>query len=265
MRETITAVIPAKNEEKNIEKCIKSVAWCDKILVMWVGDDKTGEISRNLGAEVIEKNKGEENGIVGIQKNINLAIEKCETDWLLRIDADELVSDKLKKEIQNLLENPSDKEAYGIPRKQYFMGDFLKGGDPVYDRLVRLFKPKAAKYDPIVPVHEQLTISGKQGLLTGELIHYSHPTLNILLDKYNSYTSIEATNLEETEFNAKLKMILLPPYIFLRWMIWHKGYRDGTRGIIAGILRAFYDFLIYSKYLQRQLKLKTSPQSVRIK
>lgn len=248
--QTITALIPAKNEQKNIERCIESVKWCDKIVVLSAGTDETAQIARKMGADVIEVGKQKDDDFVSVQKNINTAIGNTTTSWILRIDADEVVTPELKNEIQEILNNPEDFVAYGVPRKQYFFGDFLKGGDWAYDRLVRLFKPKYARYDPIVPVHEQFKVNGKTGELKNALEHYSHPNLETAVKKFNSYTSIEIESLKDTQTQAILKLLFLPPYIFLRWMIYHHGYRDGLRGVIAGLMRAWYDFLLYAKYLE---------------
>jgi len=257
---SITVVIPAKNEEKNIGKCIESVKWCDKVIIMWMGQDKTGGIARKMGATVIEMNKSKKSkdDFVAVQKNINWAIDNCKTDWILRIDADEVVTQELKNEIKNILSDRIYREneivAYGIPRKQFFLGDFLKGGDWAYDRLVRLFRPKFARYEPLVAVHEQFKIDGKVGYLKNSLLHYSHPTLKDLLKKFDVYTTAQAADLKETVISATLKMFVLPLYIFLRWMIWHHGWRDGLRGIVAGAMRGYYDFMLYSKYLKKLFK-----------
>ncbi|KKQ38834.1 MAG: Glycosyl transferase family 2 [Candidatus Roizmanbacteria bacterium GW2011_GWA2_37_7] len=254
-RASITAIIPAHNEEKNIERCIKSVSWCDKVQILWMGDDRTGKMAKSLGAYVIELNKSKESNFLKVQKNINCVINHATTDWMLRIDADEVVTEELKQEIQRILSTNNHilttdfPVAFGIPRQQYFMGDFLKGGDWAYDRLVRLFQPKYARYEPIVAVHEQFRVHGTIGYLKSPLLHYSHPTLKDAINKFNIYTTMEAKQLKDGFLIAFLKFIFLPWYIFARWMIWHKGYKDGARGVIAGFLRGFYDFLLYAKYI----------------
>lgn len=260
-KQTITAVIPAKNEEDNIERCVKSVLWCDKVMVLWMGSDKTGEIAKKLGAEVLEMNKSQQANFESVQKNINWSIDHCTTDWILRIDADEEVTTELKHEIERILtlkpsNFPTDIVAYGIPRKQYFFGGFLRGGDWAYDKLVRLFKPQFARYDPIVPVHEQFKVNGDIEYLKNTLNHYSHPDLTTALAKFNTYTSMEIENMNETYIQAVIKMFLLPKYIFLRWMIWHHGYRDGLRGVVAGIYRAMYEFIKYTKYIEKKYQKK---------
>jgi len=258
-KQTITAIIPAKNEENNIKRCIESLKWCDKIQVLWMGDDRTGELAKELGAEVVEMTKSTDSDFVAVQKNINWAIKNTETDWILRIDADEVVTPELRNEIERILTerfaiHDIRHMVYGLARKQYFMGQFLRGGDWAYDRLVRLFKKDAAMYDPIVKVHEQFKVTGEIGYLNGALEHYSHPTLNDAIRKFNIYTSMEAKALDISPSLALFKMIFLPPYIFLRWMIWHKGYKDGARGVIAGIMRGWYEFLVYAKYIQKTLR-----------
>lgn len=250
MTKTITAIIPAANEEKNVARCLKSVSWCDEVMVITMGHDKTGEIARKEGATVIEKNKSETDDFVKVQENVNYAVEKARGEWILRIDADEVVTEELKQEILALLESASPFVAFGIPRKQYFWGGFLKGGDWAYDRLVRLFKKGTARYEPIVFVHEQFKVNGPVGYLKHPLEHYSHPTLDVAVGKFNSYTSRQIKDMHESYGSAVFKMFTQPPYIFLRWMIWHRGWRDGLRGIIAGIFRAWYEFMLYAKYLE---------------
>jgi len=269
-KQTITAIIPAFNEEKNIERCIKSVLWCDRVVVLWMGNDNTGKIARSLGTEVVELNKNTKPDFTSVQKNINWAIDNATTDWILRIDADEEVTLKLQKEIVTLLNgyivNEKTMEqcsnlailqipvAFGIPRNQYFLGAFLKGGDWYYDRLVRLFRPESARYEPIVPVHEQFKVTGKIGYLQNRLNHYSHPTFKDAIQKFQLYTDAEVSQIKDSVWLAILKMIVLPPYLFGRWVFWHHGYRDGWRGIVASALRGWYEFLRFWKYLAHSAK-----------
>ena len=258
--QTITAVIPARNEERNIARCIESLSWCDRIVLMWMGNDKTGEIAKKMRAEVIVKNRATEgkDDFIGVQKNINWAIDHCTTDWMLRVDADEVVTAELREEIISILKSQigNSAVAYGIPRAQFFCGAFLKGGDWSYDRLVRLFRPQFCRYDPIVSVHEQLRVypvngvyGGKIGYLKNKLLHYSHPTFKDAVSKFQKYTDVEIDDLKISKIHAFWNCITQPVYVFLRWMIWHHGYRDGLRGLVAGTMRGWYEYLLYSKYL----------------
>ena len=150
----------------------------------------------------MEKNKSDNDDFEDVQKNLNWAIKNCSTDWILRIDADEVVTEELKVEIRDIIRqsqiksdkigkgtdfirlNPISSDyivGYGIPRTPNFLGTFLKGGDWAYDRLVRLFRPKFCRYDPIVKVHEQFKVNGKIGYLKSSLLHYSHPDKKLCL------------------------------------------------------------------------------------
>ncbi len=253
---SITAIIPAKNEERNIERCLKSLDWCDHVIVMLMGNDKTGTLAQKMGAEVIEKNKSDNDDFIALQKNINWAIEHTKSEWILRIDADEEVTSDLKKEILATINNSTDIIAYGLHRNQYFWGGFLKGGDWAYDRLVRLFKKGYAEYDPIVNVHEQFKVKGPIGYLKFSLNHYSHPTLQDARKKFDSYTSVQINDMNDSRFRAYFNLIFQPPYVFLRWMIWHHGYRDGIRGLVAAWYRANYDILLYRKYIANKFGKK---------
>lgn len=255
-RETITAIIPALNEEKNIERCVRSLAWCDRILVLWMGSDKTGKMAKSLGAEVVIRNRTKRSDWIKLQENINWAIDKSTTNWILRVDADEEVTDRLKEEILAILEKPAETVAYGIPRNQYFFGGFLRGGDWAHDRLVRLFRCGSARYGRYVHNHEQFEVNGKVGYLAGKLNHYSHPTLTSAMEKFNSYSSTEIYDHHESYVRALYNLFTQPPYIFLRWMFWHKGFRDGLRGIVAAAYRSWYEFMLWSKYLE-DLDLKS--------
>lgn len=254
--QTITAIIPARNEEHNIEKCIKSLRWCDSIIVLFNGNDKTGSIAKQLDAKVVTYEFNEKNNFRNLQEQFNAAVKNAKTDWILRVDADEVVTPELEKEIKQILTNDTLKSAFGLPRKQYFFGTFLKGGDWAYDRLVRLFRKGAASYNPIVEVHEQLNVKGEVGYLKSALLHYSHPTLDILLYKFNSYTTLEAKELKLSYNEAVWRMFFNPPYIFLRWFFWHHGYKDGLAGLLAGIYRGMYDFFLYSKYIEYKYRKK---------
>src|SRR3989338_2925818 len=121
--QTITAVIPTKNEEKNIEQCLKSLLWCNKIIVIVTGTDKTDRIAKKLGAQVVQKGKTNHDDFEKVQHNVNWAIKNCTTDWMIRVDADEVVSPELVKEIVSILKSKTKNlpVAYGIPRKQYFL------------------------------------------------------------------------------------------------------------------------------------------------
>ncbi len=215
-----------------------------------MASDKTNKLAEKTGAKVIVRNANKYDNFTAVQDNVNYAIDQAKGEWILRVDADEVVTPELKEEIIKLL-NDSDFKyvAFGIPRRQYFWGGFLRGGDWAYDRLVRLFKKGYARYDPIVAIHEQFKVDGKIGYLKNPLLHFSHPTLKDAWVKFQKYTDVQIHDLHMSKLHAFYNLLTQPSYVFLRWMIWHRGYRDGLRGMVAGLMRGSYDALLYWKYL----------------
>lgn len=255
MKTPITVIIPAGNEEKNIERCVNSVIdWCEKVIVIASGSDETARIAKKCGAWVITKKPNPTKSIfIQIQEWINETSKDATTQWIMRLDADEVVAEALKQEIVATLE-VDNFSAFGLLRSQYFWGGFLKGGDWYFDRLVRIWERGKAYYNEDAAVHEQLIVHGKIGHLNNRLLHYSHPTLAVYIEKINSYTSLEVQNMKESKQQALWKMIWVPPYVWLRWFIYHLGYRDGWRGIVAATCRAYYEFLRFAKKAEQGSK-----------
>lgn len=255
---TITALVPARaHDEHSLKQCIDSLLWCDSILILWMDGEKPLFL-QNKKIALIEK-AWEGTPFIRVQKAINWALKNIESDWFFRVDADEVVTKELATEIQKIVHQEKTLDAYGIPRKQFFWGGFLKGGDWAYDRLVRLFKSGIAHYSEKNSVHEQFIVNGTIGYTKNALLHYSHPTLAVAVEKFNTYTSLEIEDMHTSLFNAYVHMFLLPPYIFLRWLLWHHGYRDGMRGIVAALFRAWYEFLLWSKYIEsKKFSVKTA-------
>lgn len=245
----LTVIIPAGNEEENIERCVQSVIGWSRVVVICSGTDSTAKRAEKLGAHILQKKPTGKGIFIDIQHWINEVSDTTSTDWVMRLDADEVVPPTLKDELLEALD--ADFDAYGIPRDQYFWGGFLKGGDWYYDRLVRLWRKGHAQYMNNNAVHEQVTVTGKTGYLNNRLEHYSHPTLSVYIDKINRYTDLETQSIRLTRNDALVKMILMPLYVWVRWFFYHHGYRDGWRGFVAATMRAYYEFLQYAKYTER--------------
>lgn len=249
----LTIVIPAANESANIERCVRSaLALTDHVVVYCMGTDDTHKKAASLGAHVVTW-APRLSPFSDVQEAINHAIDACKTPWIMRIDADEEITPSLTTEIiQRLEHSPSNVVAYGVPRAQFFIKKFLYWGDWGYDRLIRLWQPPKARYENPgdTRVHEQLTVYGEVGCLKMRLNHYSHPSWAVLNEKFQSYTDLEAQTLRISQTEAVMKALILPPYITARWIIYHHGYRDGIWGIVAGFVRGWYDWLVYTKYLK---------------
>jgi glycosyltransferase involved in cell wall biosynthesis len=238
----ITAVILAKNEEVNIKECIKSVKFCDEILV--IDDDstdKTIEIAKSAGAKVIRHPLM---GDYATQKNF--ALSKALNKWVLFVDADERVSDTLRDEIMNVVEIPSNPYiGYRIKRHKYLWGKPVKYGDS-RDDLLRLGKRNAGKW--MRRVHEYWEMPGRVGKLSGKILHYPHRTLKEYIDHVDFFSGLHAKNhyKEGTKSNI-FKILFLPPAKFIQNYIIRLSVLDGTRGFLVSMMMSLHSFLAWSK------------------
>lgn len=257
----LSVVIPTLNEERNIEECIKSIGdFAKEIIVVDMGSvDKTCEVAKRKDSLVKGKvkvilNKIEKDKVQGIQRNVNLGIKEASGDWIMRVDADERLTREFKKElIEKIKEGKFD--AFYINRKQWFINGFLTGGDWVKSKIIRVFKKGAAFYDLSLHVHEKFLVKGKKGEIKEPLLHYSHISLYEVLKRFNEYTDSEAKDKKKRRF-LFLDMLIRPIYVLARTMTIKGEWKDGTRGVVAGLLWAFYQFLAYGKAWELKRKMK---------
>ncbi len=257
MKEKISVFIITKNEEDKIERCLREVQWTDEIVIVDSNStDKTIAIAKKYTKKIIKK---EFNGY-GQQKQA--AIERCTHNWILEIDADEIVTQELKKEIKTLQENPekmNSVSAYIITRQEYFLKKPL-----MISKIPRLYKKSMVHYKGTI--HEYLEIKGKRRSLKGRILHESDKYDSIVkrIDKINDYTRIEAEQrLKEkrwTTIKIVVSMIVIPLCYFFWLYIRKRLFLKGYRGIIWSLLTAYYHFLIYAKVYEYIYKEKhTTP------
>jgi len=248
-RQTIAAVIIAKNEESRIVPCLESVKWCDDIVVVDdMSTDDTHAISRRFKAEVIARPLNED---YAAQRNAG--IKYANSDWILQLDADERVSPELKKDIKKILSNSNSVAAYRVYRKNYFLGRFMRYGG-WYERQVKLFKKGKAKY--VGAIHEQLEVGGRIDELKSHLDHYPFRSISEFIQRQLYYAGIEAKLLHKDKGRIELKKVIYhikikPIKLFFKLFIRKQGFRDGMHGFIFSILNAWRHLTIWSIYWNR--------------
>lgn len=238
----ISAIVITKNEEKNIKDCIKSLKWCDEIIII---DDN----STDKTLELIEKDekikifKKELNNDFAEQRNFGL--DKAKGEWVLFIDADERVSWELENEIKTVI-NKNNYDGFYVKRIDFMWGMKLEYGETGDIKLLRLAKINKGRWKG--KVHEKWDINGKIGYLSNPILHYPHQTIGEFLQKINFYTSIRAKELYEQNKNANfLSIILYTKIKFLQNYILKLGFRDGIRGFIIAVIMSLHSFLVRSK------------------
>ncbi len=178
----LTAIIPCKNEEDNIEDVIKSIDFADEVMVVdSFSTDNTVALARKHTDFIIERIYD----YPAAQKN--WATPQANYEWILLLDADERATEALKEEVLAILKGEPEKDAYWIRRENYFMGKKLNFGGTQGDKVIRLFKRDVCRYED-KNLHEEIITEGKVGMLKHKLLHYSYKSLEHYLAKINRYT-----------------------------------------------------------------------------
>ena len=238
----ITATIITLNEERNIARAIESLRCADEILVVDSGSvDRTVELATNLGARVIEANWR------GYSAQKNWAAEQAAYDWILSLDADEALSEALEAEIWSLKKGEPRCDAYTMPRLARYLGRWILHSGWHPDRKLRLYHRAKAHWVGDF-VHERVEVSGRVGRLESNILHFTCDSLSEHLKSLDRYTTLAAQELAARKIKAPMtRLILDPPWAFLRSYIVQRGFQDGLEGLIIAHMAALYTLLKYAK------------------
>lgn len=275
---SLSVVLATRNEEENIGRCIESVKDIagEIIVVDEESSDGTREIAQKYGAKVFIEPHHE---IFHITKE--KALEKATGEWILQLDADEVVTPELAREImevinyqpsiinhnplflrhQKLIEdrdgpigkNTGNIVGYFIPRRNMFLGKPLIHAGVYPDGVIRLVKKGYAHF-PQKSVHEQIKLDGEVSWLRGDLLHYDSPTLKKYLARLNRYTDLHAKELRDRKapknpfyfiYYSCFKFIIIFCNLYFR----HLGILDGVRGFLWSFFSASHFPIAYFKYI----------------
>ena len=238
----LSATVIVLNESRNIQMCLESLSWADEIVLVDTGStDDTKEIASRYTEKIFDL-KWE-----GFGKSKKYAKEKASGKWILSIDADEVITEKLKNEILDVINSPESQDGYFIPRQSNFLGKWIKHSGWYPDYVLRLFKKDKGSFTTD-KVHEKVEVDGKTDYLKNELLHYTDPDLNHYLDKLNNYTTFSAEQLYQRNKRANLLDIVFRPIaIFFKMYFFKLGFLDGRVGLVLAGCSAFHVFFKYSK------------------
>ncbi len=256
MKQSLSVVLATYNEEKTIAQCLNAVKdWADEIVVVdGSSTDKTQEIVQQYTKNLI---RTDNKPMFHINKN--MAIDAATSDWVLQLDADEIVSDDLKKEIDEVINGDPKENGFWVPRLNYFLGHYLRKGGVYPDPTIRLYRRGTAKL-PCRDVHEQAEVQGTVGTLKHDLLHYDSPSFSRYLSRWNRYTTLSGQDILDGK--EKLAHPVLLQYFFIK-PIWtfmlmffrHKGFEDGFPGFVFALFSGLRFMAIYIKYWERQQKV----------
>ncbi len=281
---TISVAIATFNEEANLGRCLESVSnWVDEIVIVDGGStDKTLEIAQQYHAKIIRTTNPP---IFHVNKQ--KALDACRGDWILQLDADEIVSPELSNEILEVIHMSkeellhriidSGKEklferhkrlieerdgtiggksqetvAFFVPRRNYFLGKPLTYAGMYPDGVIRLIKKGKARF-PAKSVHEQILVDGQVSWLSHDLIHLSNPTLKRYFLGADKYTSLLAEKYKEQKVPKNILFYIWyismePIMLFLNLFIRHKGILDGPHGFLFCFFSSLHPSIAFFKY-----------------
>ena len=244
----ISVALITLNEEANLPRTLESVQPLvrdgqGEIIVVDSGStDRTVEIARSYGAKIYSE------PWKGFAAQKNSAMDKASGEWVLQLDADEALEEKLAQEINHELRRSGNLVGFWIPRKNFFLGRWIKHGGFYPDPKLRLIRRGAGKFEEY-GAHPTIKVNGSTGRLKHALIHNAYPTLRGYIDHMNSYSTSGAevaVAKSHRGFNL-LNIVVRPKVTFLYNYIVRLGFLDGREGFLLHIYHAVYVSWKYAK------------------
>jgi len=247
----ISAVINTRNEERNLRECLETVRWCDEIVVVDMeSEDRTVEIAREYTDRVFTHKK-----ILAFDAARTFAIGKAEGDWILLVDADEMVPKALADRLREIAGNDAA-DVVEIPFRHYIMGDWVRNsgwGPTPLPRFFRrgkvLFRETVHDYIRKDPAARTLRLPASPESC---IHHFNYVDAAHFVEKLNRYTDIEAQHLYDAKIPFSCSGLLRASLrVFFGRFLPGKGYKDGPRGFSLCLMMAFYKALAHIKLWEK--------------
>ena len=251
-RPQVSAIVVCFNEADRIEACLKSLAWCDEIIVVdSLSTDQTPEICRRYTSRFFQREWP------GYREQKAYAHSQATKDWVMLVDADERVTPALQQEIGDALSTDNGLFAgYAVPRLVNYLGRWWWRGGWYPDYDVRLFRRDRATWGGLDP-HEKILVDGQVRRLKNPLEHYSYRDINDHIQRINRFTSISSRELKNAGGRWRLSDALFRPGVrFFRSYFLKLGFLEGFAGFYVAVTAAVYVFLKYAKLWELELEEK---------
>lgn len=253
----LSVYVIAYNDEPNMRACLESVKWADELVVVDShSTDGTERISREFTDKVYQVD------FHGFGRLRNEAVTLTSHDWVFSLDTDERATPEIRDEIRRLLDRGPDAEAYFVPRRNYFLGRWIKhcGWYPDY-RQPQLFRKDRMTYRDEL-VHESFDVDGRVGYLHEHVLQYPFRDIDHYLMKMDRYSELMALRMVEQgrRFHAH-QLVTHAFFTFFKMYLGRAGFLDGRQGLILSGLYAYYTFIKYARFweLSRTLTPPLSP------
>lgn len=229
----LSAVIITRDEERNIARCLRSLAWVDEIVVVdSASTDGTREIAAEHGARVVDI------PWQGFGPTKQAGVDAATHDWVLSIDADEEVTPELRAAIEAALADPAH-HGWFIRRRSFYLGRAIRHSGWHDDAPLRLFHRGHGRFDD-KQIHEAVHVDGAVGVLDGLLLHHTYPDLASHLAKIDTYSALTARQLHDRGRRASIvSAILRGNWKFWSMYVMRLGFLDGREGLVLAFMSAY--------------------------
>lgn len=248
-RMKISAKINVYNEEANIAAVCESLAWADEIVVCdSYSTDRTVEIARRYTDKIFFRE------FHGYKDKHEYSDSVTTGDWILWMDADEIVTPELRASIEALKQRDpaSLPDGFWISRRTEFLGRWILHSGWYPDYQMRLYRKAASYWDGVSP-HEVAHVRGRTEKLTGELLHYTTHSLSDYHSRSDRYSTLSAEyHLKNGKRARSIDLFLLPLAAFVRTYVLKRGFLDGLPGFVIAVFAAYGVFLRYAKIWEKQ-------------
>ncbi|MBU4305560.1 MAG: glycosyltransferase family 2 protein [Candidatus Omnitrophica bacterium] len=254
----VSVVIITWNVESNIKECLESVAWAQEIVIVDNGStDKTLEIAR-LYTKSIYPDTWDKEGSIR-----NRAYQRAKNEWVLSLDPDERVSETLRNQIEEVLKNGTEYDAFSVAMKSIFGRNYwMRYGGWYPAGRVKFFKKSKFRYED-AEIHPRAYLDGKEGRLSGDIAHYCYDDFSQVVSKMNLQSTLEAQKWvrDKRKMNAGVAAVRTFSRFF-KMYVQKKGYKDGVIGFMMAWQWATYQLLSYVKYwCLKKMEINTEKQS----
>jgi glycosyltransferase involved in cell wall biosynthesis len=254
----LSVYILTYNEETKLEAALKSVLWADEIVVVDSDSiDRTLDIARKYNARIVNV------PFEGFGRLRNAAVAACSHEMILSLDADEQCTPEVRDEILSIISDP-DADAYHIPRRNYFMGRWIRysGWYPDY-RQPQLFRRNAIVYRDEDVVHEGFVVHGKIGYLKNAIWQFPFRNLSQVISKMERYSNLGVEKLAAKGIKGSMaKAIVHAIGSFLRMYVLKLGFLDGWPGFVIAMSNFEGSFYKYAKLAEKEFKWDQPPKDI---
>jgi len=245
--EKLSVFVTTYNNDKTLAACLDSVKWADEIVLLdSLSDDQTLEIAKQFGCRIFQHQ------FMGYGPQKQMALEHTTHKYVLLMDADEVLSPALQKEIQALRENGFEADGYTIARQEqlFWRMSSTKSRMNYYLRLFNKHKGHISD----MPIHAAPKVEGTIRKLKEHFYHFGETSIHVKVDKINHYSTglVADKTAKGKRSNPWIRLLLYPPVFFMRSYFFKRNFLDGWAGFISSVTITFYDFLKYAKLYEHE-------------